>query len=213
MPVLCPRRARASTAILIKRSSYQTFDCAAGIGKIAGSIMKPTSTLSLETIADEPLRFDFELPFTLEGLDREVLVAISPVRIAGEVTRVEGGHALSARLTWSGELECSRCLAPYPFQTDEEFSLVLYPRRPVTESEITLEPEDFDAYFYDDPVVSIAPIAEERIQMAIPMKPLCREDCRGLCPHCGSDLNLSECVFAVDEVDPRWHALALLKKE
>jgi uncharacterized protein len=194
-------------------SSYQTFDCAAGIGKIAGSIMQPAASLSLETVVDEPLRFDFELPFTVEGLDREVLVAISPARIAGEVTRVEGGHALSARVTWSGELECSRCLASYPFQNDEEFSLVLYPRRPVAETEIEMNHEDFDAYFYDDPLVSVAPIAEERIQMAIPMKPLCREDCRGLCSQCGSDLNLSECDCAVDEVDPRWHALTLLKKE
>jgi len=194
-------------------SRYQTFDCEAGIAKIAGSIMKPVASLSLETIVDEPLRFDFELPLTLEGLDREVLVAISPARIAGEVSRVEGGHALSARLTWGGELECSRCLVPYPFANDEEFSLVLYPRPPVTESEVSLEPEDFDAYFYDDPVVPVAPIVEERVQMAVPMKPLCRDDCRGLCPSCGSDLNVSECDCAVEEVDPRWRALQLLKKE
>lgn len=175
--------------------------------------MKPVESLSLETIVDEPLRFDFELPFTLEALDRDVLVAISPARIAGEVTRVEGGYALSARLTWSGKLLCSRCLAPYPFANAEEFSLMLYPRRPVAELEISLEPEDFDAYFYDDPVVPIAPIAEERIQMAVPMKPLCREECRGLCPHCGSDLNVSECDCVVEEIDPRWRALQLLKKE
>jgi DUF177 domain-containing protein len=175
--------------------------------------MKPVESFSLETIVDEPLRFEFELPFTLEAIDRDVLLAVLPARIAGEVTRVEGGHALSARLTWSGELECSRCLAAYPFVSDEEFSLVLYPRRPITESEISLELEDFDAYFYDDPVVSVAPIAEERIQMAVPMKPLCREDCRGLCSRCGSDLNVSECDCAVDEVDPRWRALQLLKKE
>jgi len=175
--------------------------------------MKPVESLSLETIVDEPLRFDFELPFTLEGLDREVLVAISPARIAGEVTRVEGGHSLSARLTWSGQLTCSRCLAPYPFQHEEEFSLVLYPRRPIAQTEIEMDREDFDAYFYDDPVVPVAPIAEERIQMTVPMKPLCREECRGLCPRCGSDLNLSECDCVFDEVDPRWHALALLKKE
>jgi uncharacterized protein len=192
---------------------YQTFDCTAGIAKIAGSIMKPVESLSLETIVDEPLRFDFELPFTLEALDRDVLVAISPARIAGEVTRVEGGHTLSARLTWSGKLLCSRCLAPYPFANAEEFSLMLYPRRPVAELEISLEPEDFDAYFYDDPVVPVAPIAEERIQMAVPMKPLCREECRGLCPHCGSDLNVSECDCVVEEIDPRWRALQLLKKE
>lgn len=175
--------------------------------------MKPVASLSLETIVDEPLRFDFELPVTLEALDREMLVAISAAHIVGEVSRIEGGHSLSARLTSSGQLECSRCLAPYPFANEEEFSLLLYPRRPVAETEIEMDREDFDAYFYDDPVVPVAPIAEERIQMAVPMKPLCREECRGLCPRCGSDLNVSECGCVVDEIDPRWRALQLLKKE
>jgi DUF177 domain-containing protein len=175
--------------------------------------MKSTPVLSLETITDEPLRFDFELPFSVEGLDREVLVSISPAHLVGEVARVEGGYSLSGRLTWHGQLECSRCLAAYDFANDEEFSLLLYPRAPVAEKEILLERDDFDAYFYDDAMVSVAPIAEERIQIAVPMKPLCREDCRGLCPRCGSDLNVSECNCASDSVDPRWRALELLKKE
>jgi uncharacterized protein len=175
--------------------------------------MSPEASISLDTITDEPLRFDFELPFTLEALDRDVLVSIEPARIAGEVTRVEEGHSLSARLTWSGQLECSRCLAPYPFANEEDFSLVLYPRRPVAGTEIEMDRQDFDAYFYDDPVIPVAPIAEERIQMAVPMKPLCRDECRGLCPRCGSDLNVSECKCVVEEVDPRWQALQLLKKE
>lgn len=175
--------------------------------------MKPTPSLPLETVLDEPLRFEFELPLTVEELDREPLLSISPARIAGEVSRIEGGHALSARLGWTGRLECSRCLAPYDFAGDEDFSLVLYPRRPIAAKEISLEPEDLDAYFYDDPVVPVSPIVEERIQIAIPMKPLCRAECRGLCPRCGRDWNLSECDCVVETIDPRWRALELLKKE
>lgn len=175
--------------------------------------MKPTPVLSLETITDEPLRFDFELPFTVEELDREPLVSIAPAHLVGEVSRVEGGYSLSARLSWHGQLECSRCLAAYDFANDEEFSLLLYPRAPVSEKEISLERDDFDADFYEDAMVSVAPIAEERIQIAVPMKPLCREDCRGLCPRCGSDLNVSECNCVSDEIDPRWRALEFLKKE
>lgn len=175
--------------------------------------MKPVPCLSLETIVDEPLRFDFELPFSVEALDREPLVAISPVRIAGDVSRVEGGHTLNARLTWKGKLECSRCLAPYPFANEEEFRLLLYPRKPIDASDLSLGREDLDTYFYDDPMVPVSPIAEERIQLAVPMKPLCREECRGLCPQCGSDLNVSECDCVVDTIDPRWRALQLLKKE
>src|SRR4029453_6877723 len=133
--------------------------------------------------------------------------------IAGEVSRVEGGHSLSARMRWSGQLECSRCLTPYDFANDEQFSLLLYPRKPVHAAEVSLDRDDLDAHYYDDPAVSVAPIVEERIQMAVPMKPLCRPECRGLCPQCGTDLNVSECNCVVDEIDPRWRALELLKKE
>lgn len=178
--------------------------------------MSTAPSISLEPIVDEPLKFDFELPFPVEALDREPLVAILPVRIAGEIARVEGGHALTARVAWAGDLECSRCLSPYRFSHDEEFSLLLYRRAPVPVGEISLERDDLDAHFYDDPLIPIAPIAEERIQMSVPMKPLCREDCLGLCPQCGVDRNVTECACALEAeeiVDPRWKALQLLKKE
>jgi uncharacterized protein len=174
--------------------------------------MTTAASLSLETIVDEPLRFAFEVPFTLEALDREPLVSITPASIEGEISRADGGYALSARAGWGGELECSRCLVAYPFEHDEEFLLLLRPRTPVAGEEISLDREDLDTYYYDDPVVPVAPIIEERIQMAVPMKPLCREDCRGLCPQCGTDRNQSDCTCVTEFSDPRWNALKLLKE-
>jgi len=175
--------------------------------------MKDSYSFSLDSVLDEPLRFDFELPFSAEALGREPLVEISPVRIGGEVSRVEGGYSLEARLAYQGKLECSRCLVHYPFTSREEFSLLLYPRKPIAEGELSLEKDDLDTLFYGDPAVSVVAIAEERIQMAVPMKPLCREECRGICPHCGRDRNISECDCAAESIDLRWKALELLKKE
>jgi uncharacterized protein len=174
--------------------------------------MKP-ETLSLEAISDEPLAFAFELSFSIEALDREPLLEISPVRFVGQVARVEGGYALEGTLAYRGRLECSRCLEPYPFQEQEEFMLLLCPRKQAGKEEVELGKEELDACFYDEPVVPVAPIVEERIQMAVPMKPLCREDCRGLCPHCGQDLNSGECGCVVEIVDPRWEALKSLKQK
>jgi len=67
-----------------------------------GSTMNAPTNFSLEAIVDEPLRFDFEIFFSTKEFGREPLLDISPARIAGEVARVEGGHSLSARLSWSG---------------------------------------------------------------------------------------------------------------
>jgi uncharacterized protein len=173
----------------------------------------PSPVFPLEAIREKPLSFEFEVPFAREELDREPLVAVRPARIAGEVTSVEGGHALTASLAWDGRLECSRCLAPYDFSHQEEFSLVLYPRKAVSDADLELDREDLDAYFYDDSNVAVAPIVEERIQMAIPMKPLCREDCLGLCVQCGADRNVTRCNCVVEFIDPRWRALELLKQQ
>ena len=173
--------------------------------------MKRPDTISLENIADEPVRFAFELPLPAESLDREPLVALSPVRFTGEVSKIEGGYSLDGDLSYRGELECSRCLNPYPFEEKERFSLILYPRTAPAPGERALEKSDLDAYFYDDANVSVAPIVEERIQLAVPMKPLCRPDCRGLCPQCGADLNSGPCACEPETTDPRWEALKVLR--
>ena len=174
--------------------------------------MTQPNTLSLDAVLDQPVPFAFELFFSTAGLDREPLLEVSPVRLEGEVSRIEKGFLFDARIAYTGRLECSRCLASYPFQTREDFSLVLTKRAPAPGQEIVLEGDDFDVYFYDEPVLPVAPIAEERIQMAVPMKPLCREDCRGLCSRCGEDLNVADCGCEVDSADPRWEALRQLKK-
>jgi uncharacterized protein len=174
--------------------------------------MKTPNTISLESVPEEGLPFDFELRFTPSQIDREPLLEVSPVKLAGEVSRIEKGFSLDARMDYSGKLECSRCLASYPFENSEDFSLVLRKRPALGSGEIALHSEQLDEYFYDDPVIPVEPIAEERIQMAVPMKPLCREDCRGLCPECGQDRNLTACGCVVETDDPRWEALRVLKK-
>lgn len=168
--------------------------------------------LFLDTILEEPVPFEAEIAFSLAHLDREPLVELSPVRFEGSVSRIERGFALDGELEYGGRLECSRCLVGYPFQTAERFSIVLYKRPTAFEKEITLERGDLDVSFYDDTDVPLAPIAEERIQMAIPMKPLCREDCRGLCVGCGADLNTEACRCAPRAGDPRWEALRVIAR-
>lgn len=174
--------------------------------------MKPPDAISLDAVLEEPVAFAFDVVFSARELDREPLLEISPARIAGEVSRIEKGFAFDAHLDYSGRLECSRCLTAYPFQNSEDFSLVLRRRPAPGTGEVALRSEDLDEYYYDDELLSVAPIAEERIQMAIPMKPLCREDCRGLCPRCGQDRNLTACGCVVETGDPRWEALRVLKK-
>jgi uncharacterized protein len=171
--------------------------------------MSRPDVIFLEKVFDEPVPFEFDLSFTVAELGREPLVGLSAVRFEGEVVRIEAGFSLQGFLSYRGRLECSRCLAAYPFQEGEHFSLVLYKRVLRGAGELELEKADLDAFFYDEPEVPVTPIVEERIQLAIPMKPLCRPDCGGLCVQCGADLNEGSCGCAVAAVDPRWEALKL----
>jgi uncharacterized protein len=169
--------------------------------------MKHPDHIALEAVRDEPVPFQFELPFSLAALDREPLLEISPVRLEGTISRIERGFALEARCAFRGKLECSRCLAAYPFAMDEPFALLLCKRPAASPDDRRLAEDDLDVTYYEDDHLAVAPIAEERVQMAIPMKPLCREDCLGLCPQCGEDRNLGPCGCGNEAPDPRWSAL------
>jgi uncharacterized protein len=83
----------------------------------------------------------------------------------------------------------------------------LYPRAAATAGLRELGKDEIDVSEYEDGKVAVAPIAEEQVQMAIPMKPLCREECLGLCPQCGKDRNLAPCGCGDEAADPRWAAL------
>ena len=166
--------------------------------------MAHSNHISLDGVLEEPVSFAFELPLTLATLDREPLQEISPVILEGTVSPIDGGYSLDARCAFQGKLECSRCLAGYPFAVDETFSLLLYPRAAGALGPGRDEP---DVVEYEDGRLAVEPIAEERVQLAIPMKPLCRRECLGLCPRCGADRNEGFCGCQEEVADPRWGAL------
>lgn len=174
--------------------------------------MERQAQIPLEKVAREPLEFDFELPFSPRSLDREPVIEISPVRFTGRIARVENGFALDGVVAFTARLECSRCLAPYPFEFDETFSLILYRQKETSGVEREIGRQDLDVSYFSSDILELAPIAEERIQLAIPMKPLCRDECAGLCPSCGEDRNSGPCGCRIKTPDPRWNALRELQK-
>ncbi|MGO0122167.1 YceD family protein [Desulfothermobacter acidiphilus] len=94
------------------------------------------------------------------------------------------------------ELNCSRCLKPFPYtlktRWEEKWRLL-----PEGEKDQELSGEELD----------LAPCVLESLVLALPMKPLCREDCAGLCPECGHDLNQGPCSCSLAPLDPRWAEL------
>jgi len=135
---------------------------------------------------------------------------VSPVRLEFDVHKDKDIFRLDGRVAATLELPCSRCLEPFRWTVDEPFELTYQPRSAaVAEHEREIEDEDFSAALYDNDQIDLEQLIRERFEMSLPMKPLCSEDCKGLCPICGTNLNRNSCACKADWEDPR---LAVLKK-
>ena len=89
---------------------------------------------------------------------------------------------------------CARCLEPVIEEVSREFDLFYRPMKSMTdEEEARLKLDDTEIAFFDGDGLFLADVLAEQVLLALPMKVICRSDCRGLCPHCGANLNTDEC--------------------
>ena len=140
---------------------------------------------------------------------------VAPVDLAFEVNKDKDKFRLVGTVKTELELPCSRCLEPYRLPVDAPFDLRFLPatEASTTEVEREVEEEDLETSYYRDDQIDLNELLREQFYLALPMKPLCREDCRGLCVHCGSNQNTGTCSCATEWVDPRLSVLKALKRE
>jgi uncharacterized protein len=134
--------------------------------------------------------------------------------ITADFDVVPGDHAYycHGKVVSEARLECSRCLEPFmvtlcgeiDFSVQEVVDEAAVRRDDVPDNEL-LVPAGVSEIDISGPV-------REALLLEIPLKPLCREDCRGLCPICGVDHNKETCECKVEKTDPRWDALRDLLK-
>lgn len=150
--------------------------------------------LNLEEALEAPVAVSYRLEVPMGRLERPELLVLAPVAFSGTLQKADPGFVLTGEFSVTGEIACSRCLAPVAFSGTTEVSWLFAPthRRP-TEEETELTTSDLDVVWYDEFVVPFDPLVEEQLLLELPMKPLCRPDCRGLCPHCGADRNSVPC--------------------
>lgn len=135
-------------------------------------------------------------------VDEFIEIDDNNVRIQGEIklTRTDRGILASADLKTEIEVECSRCLEPYFLPIKVKFEEEYFPTIDVL-SGLSLEiPEEQPAAFTIDTrhIIDMDEAIREYVILSIPMKPLCREDCAGLCPGCGQNLNDGKCICHLD---------------
>lgn len=172
--------------------------------------------IELEQVHEEPFEWHETQEISPAEIDRDALSKLSPVELGGRITFADPGFYMKARLAYEQTLECDRCLASYAERVDDPVELLLVVDKtghPAAEGEgeVELGEGDLGVVTLAEEKIDTRPLILEQIQLNIPMKPLCKVDCKGICPRCGVDRNTEECACEVAEADPRWQGLAGLK--
>jgi len=166
----------------------------------------------LDRVREGAFEWDEVLEIDPERLSHPDLVALTSVRWQGRLEYVEPGFLLTASYRYERTLRCQRCLGAESNAVGGRFELLLLVEtggRGGVES--ALEEEELGVVHVAEEEVEIDPFLIEQIGLDIPMKPVCRPDCAGLCQSCGTDLNEGPCDCDLSVRDPRWGALEGLK--
>ena len=143
-------------------------------------------------------------PSAFDPQDDEYRVA-APVELEMDVQKADAkAFAVSGHARTRLAVDCGRCLEPFDVPVDARFDLRYVPHTENTgDGEREVAEDDLTTAFYRDGVLDVIDLLREQFVLALPMKPLCREACRGLCPQCGTNLNTSQCDCAPTWEDPR----------
>jgi uncharacterized protein len=146
------------------------------------------------------------------GQDGEAYRVVEPVQVNIDIHKDKERFRLVGSVRTRLELSCSRCLEPFTMPIDSTFDLRYLPVG--TESvdrDREVSEDDLDASVYREDEIDLNELLREQFYLALPMKPLCRDDCAGLCPQCGTNRNTATCACAPQWEDPRLAPLKRLK--
>lgn len=136
----------------------------------------------------------------------------SPVVLGMAIHKDKDRFRLVGSVKTELEVECSRCLERFTMPVDRQFDLRYLPmgepQSGADEDEIA--DDDVSVTFYRDDEINVGELLREQFYLALPMKPLCRADCRGICPHCGINRNVESCQCEGRWEDPRLAGLKTL---
>jgi len=167
---------------------------------------------------DDGYLIDMRVPFSFFFQKVEGVTAVSDVAINVSITKSGGELFAAGRLVGTIHLQCSRCLAEFDQEIEAVVEAPFFPKagegepspdKVEADVDLDLDLDEGDVNYYTGNTIDLFSVLHDQLFLAIPIKALCSEDCKGLCPQCGADLNSGPCSCKAKSVDPR---LAELKK-
>ena len=139
---------------------------------------------------------------------------IEPLEVRATAEVLDGQIRITGNLHTKLEMVCARCLDAVTEEISKDFDLFYRSMTTIAEEdEAQLNLDETDIGFFEGDGMFLADILAEQVNLALPMKVICRSDCRGLCPHCGVNLNNEECRCEKHPSDTRLAPLARLKQD
>lgn len=146
------------------------------------------------------------------------ITQIGPLPVDGRADLIiehRGPHEfvndIRLRAGFDGKFEvlCARCVDPVPVPLSGKFDLIFRPSSVDAESgERAITVDETEIGYYEESGLSLEDVVREQVLLSLPTRTLCTEDCKGLCPSCGQNLNSASCNCDKAAADPRWNALA-----
>jgi len=144
---------------------------------------------------EEPYTIRTEVPVDPATLLEGGSELAEPPRVEAVLSRERDHYEVNGCLSAWIRIPCSRCLELFPVKISREIHMVLLPQpKSAPKEDIGLDDRDMNASFYSNERIVLEDIVSEHINLSLPMRPLCRPDCRGLCSGCGADLNRGTCM-------------------
>jgi uncharacterized protein len=131
------------------------------------------------------------------------------IRIKVVLNKFGKNISCRAEISTRIHLACDRCLAEFDRDLKEKFEMLFY----IGQKEIGIDEENVAMIPPELKEIDLTPYIQETLILALPMKFLCREDCKGICAGCGADLNKESCRCSAESYDSRWEKLKGLKNK
>jgi uncharacterized protein len=168
-------------------------------------------------LVDEPLLFDESI--AAGALDYAADVRqVGPLPVKGQADlliehRTSNSHVNDIRLRahFGAEFDilCARCVDPVSVPLEGDFDLIFRPESADADAgERAITADETEIGYYQESGLLLEDVVREQVLLSLPSRTLCREDCKGLCPRCGQNLNQAKCTCDEAPADPRWNALA-----
>ncbi len=145
------------------------------------------------------------------------LEQVSPLETKGSaelLAHSDGEVRVEGRYTVVMAAECDRCLGRARFNLDSGFDLFYRPMSFIArEEEVEIDEGEAEIGFYEKGGIELEDILREQVLLALPMQRVCSDQCKGICPVCGTNRNESQCQCRTDASVDRWGALRNLRKQ